>query len=84
VSRRTDTELADAFGHAHGSLRLTAALVELVERRAADLSDVDIAALGTVVAFAENAVFANKDSEDAWFKAQRVLQRIIAAHRRGA
>jgi hypothetical protein len=40
--RLTDTELADAFAHARGSLRLTAALAELVERRAADLSKPEI------------------------------------------
>jgi hypothetical protein len=35
--RLTDTELDEAFDYAHGSLRLTAALSELRERRAADL-----------------------------------------------
>ncbi len=36
--RLTDEELVEAFDYAHGSLRLTAALSELRERRAADLT----------------------------------------------
>lgn len=45
MSRLTDEELTEAFAYAHGSLRLTAALSELKERRRMDdnlrrLSDV--------------------------------------------
>lgn len=45
MSRLTDQELDEAFDYAHGSLRLTAALSELRERRAADLTAQDVEAL---------------------------------------
>ena len=39
--RLTDEELIEAFDYAHGSLRLTAALSELKERRSQALTDDD-------------------------------------------
>jgi hypothetical protein len=42
-TRLTDAELDEAFDYAHGSLRLTAALSELRERRAQNLSPADLA-----------------------------------------
>ncbi len=38
MTRLTDSELDEAFEHAHGSLRLTTALSELKERRQRDLT----------------------------------------------
>ena len=55
MTRLSDEELTEAFAYAHGSLRLTAALSELKERRAADLSAEDRSALN----FALSVVKAN-------------------------
>jgi hypothetical protein len=48
-ARLTDAELDEAFEYAHGSLRLTAALAELKERRKQDRYLMEIERLADVI-----------------------------------
>jgi hypothetical protein len=61
TSRLTDAELDEASEYARGSLRMTAIIAELRERRAADLTAEDLAALK----FARDRVKAGLRSEAA-------------------
>ncbi|MGE0206148.1 MAG: hypothetical protein AB7E70_19505 [Hyphomicrobiaceae bacterium] len=76
MSRLTDQELEEAFDYAHGSLRMTAALSELRERRAADLTAQDVEALSY---FVETSGVTHIDGrETPYGAAHRVVRKLLA------
>jgi hypothetical protein len=78
TNRLTDAELDEAFSYACGSLRLTAALVELKERRAAAPTQDELDVLRVVRDDVQEFGLADDNARRLWAKAVAVLDRIIA------
>lgn len=76
--RLTDAELEEAFAQAHGSLRLTAALSELRDRRAADLDATERVEAERFVAWAVDDLEVAEDP--AWaplFAGARAVRKLL-------
>jgi hypothetical protein len=71
--RLTDEELTEAFEYAHGSLRLTAALSELRERRKRDLTTEEREALK----FAHDFIVEEGGNHGRWERAAAVLSKLL-------
>jgi hypothetical protein len=77
ANRLTDAELDEAMAYAHGSLRLTAALAELKERRALDMTDRDCELLRIVRDDVLEFGLADDDARGLWREAAGVLSKLV-------